>query len=105
MKLEKIDLLSADKLKHYQKGTYSGSHCGMRYLVKSGQGEDEERQLVLCVWPEPYCFDKTPEEKKEYFRFPFSEDGLKQAEDTLNRIYSEKDTLWEEKNGISTLTL
>lgn len=87
---KQIDIISADKLGHYVKGTYSGSFRGMRYLISSKAAEGEERRLLLCVWPEPYCFAATPENLKEYFLFDFTEEGLIALEEKLNTVYEER---------------
>lgn len=87
---KQIDIISADKLRHYIKGTYSGSFRGMRYLITSKTAEEEKRILLLCIWPEPYCFAATAEELKEYFEFDFTEEGLQALEEKLNAVYEEK---------------
>jgi len=87
---KQIDIISADKLGHYTKGTYSGSFRGMRYFISSKAAEDGTRQLALCIWPEPYCFAATPEEQKEYFFFDFTEQGLLALEQKLNMVYEER---------------
>ncbi len=98
--MKEIEIISQDKLKHYEKGTYTGSHKGMRYRIRSEiktEGEEEQRFLCLDIWPEPFCFQKTPEEEKEYFLFPFTEEGLEELEEKVNRIYTERKEFWEEK--------
>ena len=30
-------------------------------------------------WPGPFIYDKTPEEKKHYNRFPYTEDGMNEV--------------------------
>lgn len=35
---------------------------GMRYMLKKKDGE-EGAKLEAVIWPEPYCYAKTPEEK------------------------------------------
>ena len=82
-----IEIVSKDKLKHYVKGNYSGSHKGMRYFIDSRLLESEERVLSLCIWPEPYCITATPEEQKTYFQFPFTEEGLAELEEKVNEMY------------------
>ena len=42
----------------------------MRYRISK---EDDE--LELCLYPEPYAYEYTPEESKRRERFPFSEEG------------------------------
>lgn len=102
---KQIDIISADKLKHYVKGTYSGSLCGMRYLICSKVMEDKSRVLSLCIWPEPYGFSVTSEELKEFFQFDFTEEGLEALEQKLNEVYEQKKEYWNSRAGISTLTM
>lgn len=87
---KQIDVISADKLRHYIKGSYSGSFRGMRYFISSKVFENETRQLSLCIWPEPYCLAATPDEQKEYFFFDFTDEGLLALEEKLNIVYEEK---------------
>ena len=42
----------------------------MRYRLRR-----QEEELEVCIYPEPFAFDATPEEKKRYFTFAFSEEG------------------------------
>lgn len=86
---KQIDIISADKLNHYIKGTYSGSFQGMRYFISSKE-EEGTRRLCLCIWPEPYCLSATPKEQKEYFFFDFTENGLLALEEKLNMVYQER---------------
>lgn len=51
----------------------------MRYLLEKKSSEDEEDKILACVWPEPFCYDKTEETMRESKEFPFSQDGLEQA--------------------------
>ena len=45
-----------------KKEPFSGSHHGMRY-----------------VYPEPWCFEDTPDEEKGSATFPLSDEGMDQA--------------------------
>lgn len=74
----------------------------MRYYIASREEEGKDRELLLCVWPEPYCLAKMEQDKKMEFYFPFTEDGLCQLEEKLNLIYEEKKTFWEEHRNITT---
>lgn len=79
--IEKDKFLNLNILK---KEDYTGSMDGMRYrLVK--EEEEEKKYIRVTVWPEPFCFDKTPEEKKTSIRVDFSEEGKEEAADWLNR--------------------
>lgn len=56
----------------------------MRFRV-----EKEEDSLLATIWPEPFAYAATPDEKKESEHFPFSEEGLCQVTDWLNRKHEE----------------
>lgn len=57
-----------------KKEPFSGSHRGMRYyLTASGDS------LYAYVYPEPWCFEATPEEQKEKKEVPLSREGLGEA--------------------------
>jgi hypothetical protein len=100
-----IEIITKDKLKHYNKGVYSGSYLGMRYFICGKTLEDETKVLSLCIWPEPYNFASTKDEFKEYFEYDFTDEGLQSLEDKLNAYYLEKQDFWKSKAGISTLTM
>ena len=68
----------------------------MRYRIEKTEipleeasGESSETQTVLktSIWPQPFCFDKTPDEKKSAKVFDFSPEGLSLAVDWLNERY------------------
>lgn len=41
------------------------------------------------MWPEPFCFEATADEVKIRGEFPFSEEGLGQAVDYINKYHDE----------------
>ena len=47
-----------------KKEPFSGSHNGMRYFMN---GDDGKSSTTFTVWvyPEPWCFEQTPEEEKK----------------------------------------
>ena len=56
-----------------KKAVLNASYQGMRYQVRRKtwmEGEQEQTCLLATVWPEPYCYDKTPEEKGKPENFP-----------------------------------
>ena len=67
-----------------KKSPYTGSFQGMRYRI---QKEEIEEQLYLrvFVWKEPFSFDKTPDEDKISEIFDFSNDGLKNILEWLEK--------------------
>lgn len=74
------------------KTPYLGSYHGMRYYL-SREGEKPDFHMVAITWPEPFCIEVTPDEKKERKEFPFTEEGYEEAIMWLNeqhRKYMEK---------------
>ncbi|MCI8401126.1 MAG: hypothetical protein HFI38_03370 [Lachnospiraceae bacterium] len=83
--LKREDVLSLGYLK---KTTFSGSCQGLRFLLQSEE-QDGKRYLHVFVWPEPYAFDYTPDEQKQDCTLEFSEDGICQAVEWINRFLSQ----------------
>ncbi|MCD8124778.1 MAG: hypothetical protein LUE23_07045 [Lachnospiraceae bacterium] len=80
-------------------GMETGDHHGMRYrMVRAGEKPDVH--IDVCVWPEPFCYDKTPEEKKLRAEFPFSEEGREQAIDWLQEQYDSRREAWDHAPGL-----
>ena len=75
------------------KEPFSGSHHGMRYLMN---GDDGKNSTTFTVWvyPEPWCFEQTPDEEKESAVFPLSEEGMDQAVAWLNERYEAEKERW-----------
>lgn len=90
-----------------KKAVLKASFQGMRYQVEQHlEKEDEEKVLRATVWPEPFCFEKTPEEKKTVQEFSYSEEGLDQVYDWLCQIYEERRGEWlqtKEGGGVDGL--
>lgn len=78
--VRRIDLMA---LNFYKKEPLTGSLSGMRYRI-SLTGEEENSELSVVVYPDEVCFEKTDESKKQYYSFPFSEEGLQQITAFLN---------------------
>lgn len=92
-----IEMIDKDKfhvLNYIKKEEYTGSMDGMRYMLKKKEKEDGSG-LEVIIWPEPYCFAKTPEEKKQRREFALSADGVREAADYLNAVYQEQKEVWE----------
>jgi len=77
-------------IQFFKKEAYTGSMNGMRYRVAK-----EEEEFSAVVYPEPYCYEATPEEQKIRTCFPFTEEGRGQAVDWINEQYEENRTAWE----------
>lgn len=76
-----------------KKEPFSGSHHGMRYLMN---GDDGKNSTTFTVWiyPEPWCFEQTPDEEKESASFPLSDEGMEQAAAWLNERYESEKERW-----------
>lgn len=74
----------------FKKEAYTGSFNGMRYRVKK-----EEDQFDVAVYPEPYCFEATKEEKKTKASFPFTEEGRSAVVEWLNEQYETRRPEWD----------
>ncbi|MCI8563761.1 MAG: hypothetical protein HFH69_09605 [Lachnospiraceae bacterium] len=77
-----------------KKAVLKASYGGMRYQVEQCM-EGEEKVLKATVWPEPFCFEKTPEEKKESKQFDYSEEGLDAVYEWLCQKYKEEQQRFE----------
>lgn len=84
--IDKDHFLNLNILK---KEDYTGSMEGMRYRLIKAADEEDGPKLRVTVWPEPFCFDKTPEEKKLVRDFAFSEEGKADAAEWLNCQWAE----------------
>ena len=90
----KIDLHGQAGLPFINKRPFTGSFAGMRYrlrkkTIKPDGGGEDEIFLEACVYPEPYCFEATPEEEKVYKEFPFTDGGFEEAVAWLNEMHGE----------------
>ena len=65
----------------------------MRYRIEKYES-DEGQYLLATVWPGPYNYDHTEEEKKESRQFSFDNEGLAHVVAWLNEIWEQK---WKEK--------
>jgi hypothetical protein len=82
-----------------KKAVLKASFGGMRYQIEQ-QAEEEEKYLLVTIWPEPFCFEKTPEENKQRQQFDYSEDGLDTAYQWLCSQYEEQKERWENARNI-----
>lgn len=103
--IQRNDILSMEYLK---KTEFTGCHQGMRYRLEGSVDRSDTadaegtadstggKKVLRCtVWPEPFSFFKTPEEKKEAAEFPFGEDGIEEAIRWMNGRLSEEPDKWE----------
>ena len=68
---------------------------GMRYQVKGIDGEEEgQKKLCATVWPEPFSFEKTPEDYKKQKEFSFDESGLDEAYEWVCQCFENDKDYW-----------
>lgn len=76
-------------LNFYKKAAFTGSDGNKRYRVEKieiatdTEGETEVK-LQATIWPGPFAFAKTEDEKKRRQTASFSEDGLQELVDWIN---------------------
>ncbi|MDO5132377.1 MAG: hypothetical protein Q4D81_05300 [Eubacteriales bacterium] len=80
---------------HYEYGeAYFGSCRGMRFRIAREPLQnvhytppDKRGEAVLraVFWPEPFSFAATEDDRKTIRDFPFTEEGLQQAAEWLDR--------------------
>lgn len=67
----------------------------MRYRLEGVADAEGEKRLRCTVWPEPFNFFRTPQEKKESAEFPFGEDGVTEAVAWMNERLTEEWDRWD----------
>lgn len=87
-----------------KKEPFSGSHNGMRYFLNGDNGK-ESTTFTVYVYPEPWCFEETPDSEKESAVFPLSDEGMDQAMDWLTERYETEKERWADalKNMMHTV--
>lgn len=78
-----IDLHGDISIPFLKKSRFTGSFKGMRYQLEKAEGEDGP-VIRATIWPEPFNYERTPEEQKHSQDFPFETDGIWAAVDWLN---------------------
>lgn len=83
---------------------YLGSHRGMRFRIARNPMEDValtppdkkgDAVFQVTIWPEPFCYEMTPEDQKTTETFPFDMEGKKKMTDWLNEQYESRYEEWE----------
>ena len=57
-------------MEYLKKTEFTGCHQGMRYRLEQTEDPEGGKKLLVTVWPEPFNFLKTPEEKKLWDEAP-----------------------------------
>lgn len=80
-----IDLSGIMGIPLLKKSRFTGSDGLLRFVLEKQSGEGEEGDRLAAVfWIGETCFDATPKEQKTTRFFPFTEQGLKDAQGWLN---------------------
>ena len=66
-------------LNYIKKERYTGSNDGVRFMLEKKSVEGEDDKILVCLWPEPFSFEKTEEDQKKFYEYPFTEEGLEEA--------------------------
>lgn len=100
--IEKRDILPIPYLK---KAVFTGSHEGLRFRfamlkreapLEEGEEKGKEMQVLeVTAWEGPYGFDATPQEKKQSMETEFSEKGIQEGVDWLNRLWESEPKKWK----------
>lgn len=83
-------------LNYYKKASFTGWMNGMRFLIRREAPDEGEAIFHAWVWPGPYIFDLTPEERKMDFTASFSLDGKRETVDWINEQYESHPELWSQ---------
>ncbi|MCR5791219.1 MAG: hypothetical protein K6G83_15155 [Lachnospiraceae bacterium] len=84
--VEQKQLLS---MNYYKKGKpFTGSDQGMRYRIARlfDKETNEPGDILVSVWPEPFCYEKTPKENIIEKTLPWSEEAFLSIAEYLNDI-------------------
>ncbi len=89
MRMEKLTVKTPG-LVYLQAGNfYTGCHEGMWYRIWIAENE-----LHACVWPTPWCYDKTAEKEKTFAVFSPDEEGRSAAERWVEAQYADGWERW-----------
>ncbi len=101
-----IDKESFHPLNYIKKEEYSGSMDGMRYMLKKVSVTEEDAdaedgvkkvdKLEVTIWPEPFNYHSTTDDKKEKILLPLTAEGVSEAADWLNDRYVARKEYWLE---------
>lgn len=78
-----------------KKAKLKASFKGMRYQVEQFIDDENNQKLRACVWPEPFCYEKTPDKFKITKDFEYSEQGLDLVYEWICTCYDSDISRWE----------
>ena len=80
-----IDLSGIMGIPLLKKSRFTGSDGKLRYVLEKRSSEEEGDRLAAVCWHGEFCSDVTPDEEKTTEYFSFDAEGLKRAQEWLNR--------------------
>lgn len=85
-----IDRKSLLSLNFYKSSPFTGSDGNLRYRIEKITLPDDtaassQLRLQATIWPGPFAFSHTPNEKKTTYLAAFSEEGLQDITQWLNQ--------------------
>ena len=89
-----IDLTGMISIAFLKKEVFCGSERGMRFRLAK-IGEEDKDEIEAVIWPEPWNYQQTEEDKKERMRFPFTKQGIDQAVEWMNERYHKEPEKWK----------
>lgn len=90
--LRRIDLMA---LPFYKKEPLTGSLNGMRYRISLKKTEETEQEtLQVVLYPDEWSFENTDEALKQYYEFPYTEEGMVTITEFLNEQAEKQKELW-----------
>lgn len=95
-----IDLSGMISIPLLKKEVFCGSEKGMRFRLAKVSSEETGDELEAVIWPEPFNYETTAEEKKERKQFPFTKEGIGQAVDWMNKTHENEPERWKKKRII-----
>ena len=78
-----------------KKAVLKCSFKGMRYQVEGISKDDDVKVLQADVWPEPFCYEKTPLEFHTTKEFEYSENGLDVVYEWICSQYESRKEEWD----------
>ena len=91
--MDEISLKGMFSLALVKKERFTGSYRQMRYMLCA-----EDGKLKANVYPQPWCWEATPEDQRETAYFDLTNAGIDDAVRWLNRKYNEQWSEKQEKN-------
>lgn len=74
-----------------KKEPFSGEHHGMRYYFSANE---DKTSFSVYIYPDPWSYEKTPDEQKQSESFPMTDKGMDLAIKWLLQKYNEDKEKW-----------